>query len=181
VKRRLLKFTVVAVMSLAGTGCGLTRPAASMFSTIRGPSLAQPLPLAHRMSLSAASRAVRWPVPQAHTAIAGPRNLTTVWVDKHARQVALVYGNGDVTITMAPATYRDRMAAFSTFRRENHATTKIGSIDGSVALVISPRTDSRRSNPAWVEFDENGIDINVVSHTRATAVLETVAQSLTTA
>jgi hypothetical protein len=180
VKRRSLVFALSAVLCLATTGCGLRRSARSTFSTVGGPSLAHPPPLAHRMSLASASRAVRRPVPQAHTAIAGPRNLTAVWVDKEARQVALVYGNGDVTITMAPATYGNPKAAFSTFRRENHATTSLGSVDGNVALVISPRTDARRSNPAWVEFDDNGVDVNVVSHTRGRAALQTVAQSLTT-
>jgi hypothetical protein len=172
VKRWSLIIALVAVLSLAGAGCGQTRPPINTDSSFGGLSLAHPLIAAHRASIAAAGRAVDFPVPQARTAVAGPATLTAVWVNTTARQVALVYSGGDVTVMMALAPYRHPRAAFSRYRRENHATTRLGSVDGNVALVIAPRTDAKRSNPAWIEFDDSGVDINVVSETQGTAVLQ---------
>jgi hypothetical protein len=46
------------------------------------------------------------------------------------------------------------------------------------ALVITPRTDSCGSNPAWVEFEHSGIDINIYSSGYGTGTLPSVANSL---
>ena len=69
---------------------------------------------------------------------------------------------------------------FTTFMRENHATARLGSVDGRVALIISPHTDACHENPAWVEFERKGVDINVVSTKHGTAALMTLAESLDT-
>jgi hypothetical protein len=130
------------------------------------------------MSLAAARAAISFPVPQSHVAAAGPANLTRIWVDRKSQQVALVYRGGEVTVMMDRAVYADPRAQFNTFLRENHEKAMLGSVGGDVALVISPDSDAERSNPAWVEFDRNGVDINVVSSTRATTVLLRVARSL---
>jgi hypothetical protein len=104
--------------------------------------------------------------------------LTGVYADRKSQQVALVYGVGEVMVMMAPAVYADPRARFNTFLRENHAKATLGSIDGDVALVISPDSDPQRSNPAWVEFDHDGVDMDVVSATRTTTLLLRVARSL---
>jgi hypothetical protein len=130
------------------------------------------------MSLRAARAAVSFPVPQPNVTAAGPDNLTRVWADRKSQQVALVYGGGDVTVIMARALYSDPRTEFSRFLRENHAKARLGSVDGNVALVISPDSDAKGSNPAWVELDDAGLDINVVSASQGTAVLLKVAGSL---
>jgi len=128
--------------------------------------------------LRAADAAVGFSVPQPDTRIARPGTLTAVWIVKATRQVALVYRGGTVTVMMARALYSDPRSEFSRFLRENHAHARLGSVDGLVALVIWPRSDAKRSNPAWVEFDRHGIDINVVSATRPPRALLAVARSL---
>ena len=89
-----------------------------------------------------------------------------------------MYGGGEVTVMMAPAVYADPRAKFSTFLHENHAKATLGSVDGDIALVISPDSDPQRPNPAWVEFDHDGVDTDVVSATRRTTLLLRVARSL---
>ena len=54
----------------------------------------------------------------------------------------------------------------------------LGLVGTRVALVVAPHSDAKRSNPAWVEFDQGGVDINVVSATRGVAALLEVARSL---
>lgn len=149
--------------------------------------LKRPLPFAQTMSLRAAAAAIGFAVPVPDTAIAGPQNLTTVWVRAKTGQLALVYGDGDVTVMMSRASYRDPRIEFSTFVRENkEAKVGLGSVDGHVALVISPNTERacpnppNPPNPAWVEIDRDGIDVNVVSSAHRTAALLAVAQSLQT-
>jgi hypothetical protein len=144
----------------------------------RGLSLAHLYPGGKLMSLPGASAAVNLPVPQANVPFARPGELSRVWVVRSTRQVALVYGAGNVTVMMAPALYGDPKAEFTRFLHENHAKAALGSVNGSVALVIAPRSDATRSNPAWVEFDNHGVDVNVVSATHGPAILMAVARSL---
>lgn len=140
--------------------------------TLRHPIVGQEMPLA------AATALVNFPVPQANVAAASPSNLTEVWVNKAMQQLALVYDDGDVTVVMSPAWYSDPKREFSDFLSSNNATARLGSVNRNVALVISPHTDMKRSNPAWVEFDLNGVDVNVESATQGTAALLGVARSL---
>jgi hypothetical protein len=103
-----------------------------------------------------------------------------VWVDRATREVALVYAsaNGRVDVLMAPATYKNARATFAQFIAENHAKVTIAKVNGRPALVIEPHTDACRSNPAWVEFDLNGVDVNIVSATQDAAALLAVANSM---
>lgn len=121
---------------------------------------------------------VGFSVPQPDARIARPSNLTTVWIQKQTRQVALVYSSGDVTVMMARAAYKDSRSEFSRFLRENHAKGQLGSVNGNVALMIWPHSDAARSNPAWVEFDRHGVDVNVASATSQPDALLAVARSL---
>ena len=130
------------------------------------------------MPIAAATALVNFPVPQANVAAAGPRKLTGVWVNRAMQQLALVYDDGDVTVVMSPAWYSDPKSEFSDFLSSNNATARLGSVNRNAALVISPHTDVKRSNPAWVEFDLNGVDVNVESATQGTAALLGVARSL---
>lgn len=175
---------LVGLVALIVAGCGSSQhtilSACRKGSALR--SMADPLVVGARMSLARARLTASFPVAQANVAIAHSANLTAVWVSKKTHQVALVYGGGDVTVMMtSPAPYRDPTADFSTFIRENHATARLGTVDGTVALVISPHTDVCHDNSAWVEFDRQGVDINVVSAKHGTAALLAVAQSLDTA
>jgi hypothetical protein len=177
--QRLPVIVLVAVLSATISGCGTMRPVGAEPETVAGVSLARPYgPAGHRTSLRAAETALGFSVPQPDVRIAGPSNLTAVWIAKPTRQVALVYGSGDVTVMMARAPYTDPRSEFSRFLRENHAKEQLGSVDGNVALVIWPHSDANRSNPAWVEFDRHGIDVNVVSATRQPRALLAVARSL---
>jgi hypothetical protein len=169
---------IALAVSVAAAGCGDTRTTVATPSSPGGVSLSRPLPGARPISLAAARGAIGFRVPQPHVAAAGPANLTGVYADRKSQQVALVYGGGRVTVMMAPAVYADPRARFNTFLRENHAKAKFGSVDGDVALVISPDSDPQRANPAWVEFDLDGVDIDVVSATRTTTLLLRVARSL---
>jgi hypothetical protein len=189
----VLAAAAVALASLSVVGCGsTTRPiktaseAAAVCANTRPAvgvplnwcSLQNPLIVASRVSLDAARRLVKFPVPEADINVAKPANLTGVWFSHSLRAVALVYGSGDVAVTMTRAEYSDPRANYSTFLRENHATAKLSTVNGHVALVISPHSDAAKTNPAWVEFDDRGIDINVISATRGTPTLMMVAQSL---
>jgi hypothetical protein len=166
----------IATASEAAAVCANTRPAIGVpFDRC---SLEHPLIVASRMSLDAARRLAKFSVPESDVSVARPANLTGVWFSRSFRAVALVYGSGDVAVTMARAGYSNPRANFSTFLRENHATAKLSTVDGHVALVISPHSDTAKTNPAWVEFDDRGIDINVISATQGTATLLTVAQSI---
>lgn len=141
-------------------------------------SVNHPLTAGVRVSLAAARAAVDFPVPLPNTTAANPNNLSAVWLDKHYDAVALVFGNGAVSIILNTVKYGNPTKLFSTLAREVSATASLTRIDGHVAFVIEPRTDPNGPNPAWVEFDLNGIDASLVSYRLSTTDLERIAKSL---
>jgi hypothetical protein len=156
---------------------GLTSQNGGLVSQ-NGLSLTKPLMNAQKVTVGTAQVAVRFGVPMPDTAIANTNNLTQTWTNKLLRQVALVFGHGKVTIMMWPATYRSPRIEYQSYIAENDVKAHLGVVHDLVALIITPHTDASHSNPAWVEFDENGVDVNLVSANYGTRVLLTVAESM---
>jgi len=104
--------------------------------------------------------------------------LTATWVVASRQQAALVFDQGSLTITMDPAAYQDPKREYQAFVAEDNAQSCVGQVEGLPALVISPDTDCGQSNPAWVEFDLNRIDINVYSAGYSDDQLLDVADSM---
>ena len=100
-----------------------------------------------------------------------------VWVNKQD-EVALVFDGGKVTVMMWRAIYRDPVSFFKKSRAGINAKTAIVKVNGHPALVVTPHTDPVNPNPAWVEFDWSGIDVNIVSATYGTSALIAVAASM---
>lgn len=139
----------------------------------------EPLIGGRKMTVADARTATGYPIPLPDTSVASQANLTQTWMDsKH--EVALVFDNGKITITIARAIYKDPTQRFETFIRETRGYGKasMGRMHGQPVLVIEPNTDAPKSNPAWVEFYRDGIDINVYSHDYGTATLLEVASSM---
>jgi hypothetical protein len=151
--------------------------ASSACSKGGGPRNGSPLGPSRTTTVAGAQAAAGFPVLVPHVQAARPANLTRAWVDDR-RRVALVFAAGKVTITLARASYSDAMTEFRRFIDQNHAAATIGRVHKHPALVISPRTDGCGSNPAWVEFDHRGIDINIYSTSYGTETLLAVADSL---
>jgi hypothetical protein len=143
-----------------------------------GPRNGSPLGLSRTTTVPDAQAAAGFPVLVPHVQAARPANLTHAWIDDR-RRVAQVFAGGKVTITLARANYPDALTDFQRFIAQNHAAATIGRVHKQPALVISPRTDGCRTNPAWIEFDHRGIDINIYSTSYGTQTLLSVADSLT--
>jgi hypothetical protein len=104
-------------------------------------------------------------------------NLSQTWINSQ-RHVAMTFAHGKVTMLLARAMYTNALKNFQRFIRQNHATAAISHVHRQPALVITPDTDACGSNPAWVEFEHNGIDINIYSHGYGTSTLLSIASSL---
>src|SRR6266702_101312 len=146
--------------------------------TLAGLSAAHPLLGGQPVSVTDAARVVGFDVPLPDASIANQGNLTATWAVAARQQVALIFDQGKLTIMMQPADYQDPAGEYQAFIPENNAKAAIGDVGGQPALVISPNTDYYQSNPAWVEFDLNGTDINVVSASYSTDQLLEVADSV---
>lgn len=146
-------------------------------SKLAGPRNGSPLLSGTKTTLTAGQAAAGFPVLVPHVQAARPADLTQAWVDDRHR-VALVFAAGKVTIMLARANYSDALTEFRRFIAQNHAAAVIGQVHKQPALVISPRTDGCGSNPAWIEFDHRGIDINIYSTSYGTQALLAVADSL---
>jgi hypothetical protein len=134
---------------------------------------------AEKMTVTGAEAAVGFPVSIPSNRAASRSNLAHVWVSTSGRHVALVFGNGLVDITMARAQYNDALRQFRTFIAENRVAAAIGRVNGRPALVIQPNTDAvNHSNPAYVEFERNGVDVHIWSHAYGTNVLLRIAKSM---
>lgn len=176
-------WVVTSLMSLvivgAITGSGPWSSAKSNAAQAIPRNAGQPLLVGRRTTIAGARVAVRYPVPLPDTSAAREANLTQVWVNSKLRDVGLVFGRGKITITLAPATYQDPAKFFEAYIRENQEVKSfMGRVHGQPALVISPHTARYNRNPAWVEFDSNGIDINIVSQTYGASALLDAANSM---
>ena len=140
-----------------------------------------PLGVGRRMSVSDARAAVGFAVlmPRPSGAVARV-HVTQAWVNSISRQVALVLDHGKITVMMWPvqAFHKNAVKYFREFIAQNHASIYIGRVNGSPVLVIRPHTDINRTNPAWVEFYRNGIDINIYSASYGSRALLQIAGSM---
>jgi hypothetical protein len=162
---------VVVVGGVTGSG------GAAQCSKIAGPPNGSPLVSGRPATIGGVQAAAGFAVLVPDVPAARLANLTHAWVDDR-RHVALVFAAGKVTITQAPATRLDAVTGFRRFVAQNPAGAAIGRVHGQPALVISPRTDGCGSNPAWIEFEHNRIDVTVYSASYGTGRLLAVAASL---
>jgi hypothetical protein len=142
---------------------------------------------AEKTTVAGAQAAAGFPVPLPSTAAASRASLTQAWVSsstlpRNERRVALVFDKGKVDITMARAQYKNPLSNFQAFiaqKSKNKVTAAIGRVNGRPALVITPDTSALcHCNPAYVEFDRNGIDINISSHTYGAHTLLAIARQV---
>jgi hypothetical protein len=155
---------------------GVFRPDGSVACSHIGAPPGNPLFNGTATTIATAQAVARFPVLMPDEPAASPTNLTQTWVAH--RTVELIFGRREVTIEMAPANYGNALKDFQRFVAHNRADAAIGHVHGQPALVITPRTDGCRSNPAWVEFKHDGIDVNVISYSYDIGTLLAVADSL---
>jgi hypothetical protein len=163
---------VLAILAVTGVFRSGSKAVCSYLATAPG----SPLFNGTATTVTAAQVVARYPVLTPDVPAARLANLSQTWVA--GRRVALIFGRDKVTIEMAPANYRDALKEFQRFVAQTHARAVVGRVHGQPALVITPRTDGCGSNPAWVEFKHDGIDINIISRSYSTDTLLTVADSL---
>jgi hypothetical protein len=197
--RRALGYTTVAVaaaLTISTAAWSGAAPAAHpAFHAVRRAVAVEPpvnwkMPLigAHRTTLTDAAAAAGFAVPMPDVASpirtgSGPAGkisltLSQVW-ETPAREIALVFNGGKVTMLVGPATYKHAGQAF----RTELAAIKVGRaaidrVNGKPALVVQPRTDYTKSNPALVEVYRHGLDINVISTKLGTRTLRAIAASM---
>jgi hypothetical protein len=166
---------VVAVVVLASNLARSGGPVTCSQSGMR--QGADPLPGGRRTTVAGAQSMAGFAVLVPHDPALSPAHPAQVWVSSQA--VAFSYAQGKITITMTAAAYADPLTWFHTFIAENHyVAAAIGQVNSQPALVISPDTDSCGGNPAWVEFDHGGVDIDLSSHDYGTTTLLAVADSM---
>lgn len=184
----VLAFLAAAAISMLTTSCaarsGTSNSTAGSAAGSATENWAMPLPGGVATTEAGAQAAVGFMIPMPNDPpAASEANLTQTWVDSHAQQVALVFDQGHTVIEMWawPSYYPDPKTRFNQIIASTSATAALGQVNGQPALVIQPGTDSTGSNRAWVEFDFNGIDVNISSDTCNTDTLLQVADSLTMA
>ena len=141
-------------------------------------------PLAEKTTAAGAQAKAGFPVLVPIAAAASQANLTQVWVNTNgpAREVALVFDKGKVDILMHRATYQSDLRYFTAFvaqKKQNRVRAAIGRVNGRRALIITPNTDGlTHSNAAVVDFNRNGVDISISSHSYGFPVLLAIADSM---
>ena len=182
---------VAAVTALSAAASSGT-PTAAAARTVRRAVAGEPpvnwkMPLigAHRTTLTRAAAAAGFAVPMPNVVSpirtsSGPAGkisltLSQVW-ETPAREIALVFDGGKVTMLVGPASYKNAGQAFRTeLAAVKVGRAAIGRVNGKPAFLAWPRTDYTKSNPALVEFYRNGLDINVLSTRIGTRTLRAIA------
>ncbi|HEV2375785.1 MAG TPA: hypothetical protein VGS19_26915 [Streptosporangiaceae bacterium] len=172
---------MAAAAVIAVTAAACSAPPAT--SSVPGSGLPQDYshpfgPHEKQVTLAQAAASAGYSVTVPTAALANAETLTTVWVSP-AHQVALVFDHGKITVMMAPAIYHDPLSFFRKSLKGMNGKSQITQVNGQPMLVSFPHTDPLSPNPAWVEFDQNGVDTNIVSQTYGTATLLAIARTMT--
>jgi hypothetical protein len=144
-----------------------------------------PFPGGYRTTLIRAQSAVGFPVPAPHSAPAGRRALSGIWVSPDSRLVALVYGKEKLKIllqrwptTANPITHKPE----EWFHHERDIMARnsaaIGRVNGQPALIVQRHAGPCGTSPALVEFYRRGLEIDVSSPSYGTTELLKVATSV---
>jgi hypothetical protein len=147
----------------------------------------QPLRNAHRATLAKVGEGLGFaiPMPKVGSVIrvsgAAPDRIRLtagpVWVS--GPETALTFNRGTVTVLVGRATYKSPGRAFRTeLAAIKVGRAAIGRVNSRPALIVQPRTDYTKSNPALVEFELHGLDINVISTRFGTNLLTAIAESI---
>lgn len=192
--RRALTTGVVATAGVAAVAVALISVFGSRSPTGSSPQAAcgapfgngrVPFPGGYRASLAQARSAVGFPIPVPDSTAAGRHTLSGIWVSQDAELAALVYDKGKITIKLErwPTTANPiTQDPGSWFRYERQLmgtnSAAIGQVNGGPALIVQPRVDSCRANPALVEFYRRGLEIDVSSGGYGTAELLNIARSM---
>ncbi len=134
------------------------------------------------MTIAGAQAAVGFRIPVPSNVAARRASLTQTWVDKYNGEVALVFDNGKIDITVTRVTRQKDLRYFQAFvaqKNLNRVTDAIERVNGLPALVITPNTSAVcHCNPAVVKFNLNGIDVSIYSSTYGTGKLISIANSI---
>jgi hypothetical protein len=176
--------TMLLALAATAVGCATRGSGGSGGRPGDGPAYnygGNPLTAGHTTSLAAANRIVGFRIlmPRSTSAIRNV-NLSQTWVYPEERQVALVFDSGNVTVMQWPIP-ADRRSAISYYKgiiKDHLGNDHIGRVDGVQALIIKQHTDVKHTNPAWIEFYKNGIDVNIYSAHYKTSDLVKLANTL---
>lgn len=139
-----------------------------------------PFPDGYQTTIAHAQAAVGFPISLPHNTLADQATLSQVWVSNAARLVALEYSKGAIKILLQPWPVTSSPQKW--FRHERSIMTAnsatIGRVNNRPALIVVPDAGSCQPSPASVEFDRNGVEIDVISQTHGTTALTDIAQSI---
>jgi hypothetical protein len=134
---------------------------------------------AKEVTLDEARAALGFPIVLPETSTANDSDLSIVWLSEATNQLGLVYGDGDITLTMWPSDFSDNgHERFKSYLDSGIAKSEINDVDGHEVLTVYPGTDVNRSNSSYVEVYLNGVAISAYSEKEDPATLLSVASSL---
>jgi hypothetical protein len=120
----------------------------------------------------------------ANSPLANEGNLSAVWSEPDGPEVGLVYddGGGRQLVVDLYAAYLDNPEGqYQSEIDLGIADERITTILDQPALVTEPFSDVPKTNPAWVRFEVEGVDVNLFSFQYSTQELIGVAETLTQA
>jgi hypothetical protein len=106
--------------------------------------------------------------------------IAQTWVNARDRQVAFILARGKVTIMMwpVPDDRKDVIAYFTNIINDHLSKDHIGRVGSLPVLIVEQHSDVKHTNPAWIEFYKNGIDINIYSTSYPSTALLGLADAL---
>lgn len=112
--------------------------------------------------------------------VASRSSLTEVWSEPEEQEVGLVFQSGEnrLVVDLYPAYLEDPKANYQAEIDLHIAEQSLTEVLGQPAIMTEPYTDVPKTNPAWLQFDLDGVDVNLFSFEYSTAELVDVATTL---
>jgi hypothetical protein len=132
------------------------------------------------VDIATAAAEIKFGLLMPSSELASQSNLATVWSEPDQQEVGLVFESGDkrLVVDLYPAYLEDPKANYQAEIDLHLADQRLIEVLGQPAIVTEPYTDAPKTNPAWLQFDLGGVDVNLFSYQYSTTDLIDVAATL---
>jgi len=117
-------------------------------------------------------------IPQ--SGLASATDLVQVWLESDVHEVGLVFDtdSGEVVMDLYPTTSTNPKGEYQEEIDLGVAKSSLTTVLDQPAIVTEPASDVPGTNPAWLRFALDGVDVNLYSYELSTEDLVNIAQTL---
>jgi hypothetical protein len=133
-----------------------------------------------QVTLQEAQADVSYLLVMPNSTAADASNVSEVWAEPEYQEIGIVFdsGSGRIVLDLYPYTLTDPKGAYQDEIDLGVAKSTLTNVNGIPAIVTEPGSDVPGTNPAWVRFHLDTVDVNLFSQDVGTDELLGIAATI---